>query len=121
VLEHDETSGFGPETIHISGAGDCRGRPQKCDMKYYLHDFSQTGKMLQSKAVEVSLYTGTRVAGAWNIKDCPRSVSRDKMWWHVLTIDGKSNELKWSCDRGPEASQLKPHCLEIHTGTKKTQ
>merc|ERR1719263_363077 len=39
------------------------------------------------------------MAGRWKIADCQRSVSYDGNWWHVFTIDAKTNKLKWSCDK----------------------
>jgi len=38
--------------------------------------------------------------GGWKIKDCLQSVSSGN-WWHVFTLDGTTNKLKWSCDQGP--------------------
>jgi len=46
---------------------------------------------------EVTLYSGDKIAGTWKLSDCAGSVSGDKNWWHVFTIDGKTNRLKWHC------------------------
>jgi len=102
TLEHDDTTAFGPETIHMAGVGECEGGAFDCDIRYYVNDYTQTGDMSKEGA-EVTLYTGERVAGAWKIKDCPQSVSGDDYWWHVFTLDGTTNQLKWSCDHGPSA------------------
>merc|ERR1719453_1248115 len=50
----------------------------------------------------VTLYKGSGVAGTWKIGDCQNTVSGDGLWWHVFTIDGKTNQLKWNCRQGPE-------------------
>jgi hypothetical protein len=104
-LEHDDTSSYGPETVHISGVGECEGGSFHCDLRYYVNDYGQDGNMLQ-KGADVTLYTGERVAGAWKIKDCPGSVSGNGNWWHVMTLDAKTNKLKWSCDMGASTSDL---------------
>ena len=51
--------------------------------------------MLRKGEAEVTLYTGTSVAGNFKITDCSRSVTSDGNWWHVFTIDGKTNKVKW--------------------------
>jgi len=104
-LEHDDTNSFGPETIHLSDVGKCRGDPYYCDIRYYVHDYNQGGKLL-SEPTDVTLYTGEKVAGAWHIGDCPTSVSEDRNWWHVFTLDGATNKLKWTCLDGPSPAPL---------------
>lgn len=104
-LEKDDTDGYGPETAYITGVGQCRGNAYKCDIKYMINDFQQSGKMPDISA-EVMLYTGDRVAGTWKLSDCPKAVSRDKNWWHVFTIDGKTNKLKWHCSQGSGGEYL---------------
>merc|ERR1719446_1415648 len=107
MLEHDDTSSYGPETVYVSGVGGCSGRGSSCDIKYMLNDYRATGKMLREGA-EVTLYTGSRVAGTWKISDCPGSVDRSRNWWHVFTLDGKTNKLKWSCNTGAGALLQNP-------------
>jgi len=68
-----------------------------CDIKYTINDYSNSGKMLSLSEAEVTLYTGTQAAGTWKIKDCPRSVYNGGNWWHVFTLDAKTNRLKWTC------------------------
>jgi len=105
VLERDATNGWGPETLFFSNVGKCRGSSQSCDIKYMINDYTRSGTML-AKGAEVTLYTHTRIAGTWKIKDCPTSVSRDKNWWHVFTIDGRTNKLKWTCKDPPVVPTL---------------
>jgi hypothetical protein len=110
TLEHDDVTSFGPETIHVSNVGKCTGGAYYCDIRYYVNDYTKTGKMLDEVA-DVTLYTGDKVAGDWHIKDCPASVSEDKMWWHVFTLDGMTNELKWTCLDGSSPAPLKANFL----------
>jgi len=105
-LEHDDTTSFGPETIHVSGMGECRGSDSDCNVRYYVNDYTQTGGAMAREGAEVSLYTGERVAGSWKIKDCPHTVSADGNWWHVFSLNAKTNKLVWSCDMGDSSAAL---------------
>jgi len=96
-LEVDKTNGYGPETLYLTGVGRCHGGSSQCDIKYLINDYTQSASMLGKGETEVTLYTGTSVAGTFKIKDCSRSVTSDGNWWHVFTIDGKTNKVKWSC------------------------
>lgn len=99
-LEQDKGGGYGPETVYFTGLGRCRGGASYCDIKYYVNDYSRTGRMLQLAQTEVTLYSGSRVAGTWKIQDCPRSVTNRGNWWHVFTLDARTNRLKWNCKTG---------------------
>jgi hypothetical protein len=54
----------------------------------------------------VTLYNGNSVAGQWKISDCQSTVRSGGNWWHVFTIDGKTNKLKWNCQQGPQESMM---------------
>jgi hypothetical protein len=95
-LEVDDVDSYGPETIYLKDVGKCWGPSKMCDIEYMVNDYDETGEM-SNKGAEVTLYTGTRVAGHWKISDCPKTVSADGNWWKVLVIDGKTNKLKWNC------------------------
>jgi hypothetical protein len=100
TLEVDRTSGYGPETLYLTGVGNCRGGSYYCDIKYIINDYTRSGSMLRLGDAEVTAYTGSRVAGTWKITQCPQSVSSDGNWWHVFTLDGRTNRLKWNCASG---------------------
>jgi hypothetical protein len=104
-LEHDDTDGYGPETAYLTGVGDCQYGANYCDMKYMINDYTRTNKMAEHEA-EVTLYNGDHVTGTWKIGDCRSSVSDDQLWWHVFTVDGKTNELKWDCHQSASTSVL---------------
>jgi hypothetical protein len=104
-LEHDDTDGYGPETAYLTGVGSCQYGANYCDMKYMINDYTQTHKMGENMA-EVTLYNGDSVKGTWKISDCQSSVSDDQLWWHVFTVDGKTNELKWNCHQSASTSVL---------------
>jgi len=106
VLEVDDTNGYGPETVYFTGVGKCRGGSRFCDIKYMINDYTRSGKMKDISNAEVTLYTGTRVAGTWKIGNCRNTVSRNGNWWHVFTLDGKTNKLKWTCDNGASSSSM---------------
>jgi len=96
-LEVDDTDGYGPETVHFSNVGTCDGGAYKCDIKYMINDYADTGNMFEDSEAVVDLYHGDVKAGSWNIKDCKDSLDEDGYWWHVFTINGKTNQLKWHC------------------------
>jgi hypothetical protein len=104
-LEHDDTTGYGPETVYISGVGSCTGSAEHCDIKYQINDYRATGTM-REKGAHVTLYHGDGVAGEWEIgagdHKCNEVVEEEGNWWHVFTISGKDNALVWNCDMPPE-------------------
>merc|ERR1719440_1014108 len=114
-LEVDVTSGYGPETTFFKDTGSCNGGVGYfCDMKYKIYKYSGSGSMMD-KGAEVTLYHGDSVAGHWEIKDCPGSVTGSSnggapnangRWWEVFHIDGRNNQLKWSCNQGPPSLNL---------------
>jgi len=106
-LEQDKTAGYGPETVFLSGVGHCWLWSYFCDITYKMYDYGRNGR-IQTSGAQVTLYTGSRVAGTWKVTDCPRSVSGDKNWWHVFTIDGRTNRLKWHCKQSGFFMQI-PH------------
>jgi len=106
MLEVDDTDGYGPETAYMSDVGKCDGESHKCDIKYMINDYDETGSMAQNSEAHVTLYNGDRVAGEWKIMECPDAVSSDGNWWHVFTINSKTNELKWHCQMGPSTHVL---------------
>merc|ERR1719271_1464675 len=55
------------------------------------------------------------------ISDCPKSVSENGEWWHVFTLDGKTNKLKWACNSGEAAPPVwpPPPTTTTSTTTKK--
>merc|ERR1719359_1287647 len=65
-------------------------------MKYKIYKYAGQGNMLQ-KGAEVTLYHGDGIAGHWSVEQCPGAVSNNGRWWHVFTIDGRTNQLKWQC------------------------
>jgi len=98
-LEVDSGGAGVPETLYFSKMGKCRGA---CDITYKINDYSKRGTMLSLGDAEVTLYTGTKAAGTWKIKDCPRSVYNKGNWWSVFTLDARTNKLKWTCKDGPK-------------------
>jgi hypothetical protein len=113
-LEHDDTNGFGPETAYLSDVGQCHGGTRECDVTYMINDYGETGTM-PDKTAEVTLYNGDDVVNSWKIGDCPGSVSADKNWWHVFTIDSKDNKLKWSCKQSDS-----DHVHLLHIGVNES-
>jgi len=112
-LEVDRTSGYGPETMFISGVGNCRGSRSTCTIQFWVKDYGRNGNMLQ-KGVDVTVYNGNRVAGSYKIGDCASSVSEGGNKWRVFDIDGRTNRLSWTCNGG---SPLRL----FHEGTNQTE
>jgi hypothetical protein len=105
TLEHDEMSGYGPETLYMTGVGHCTASAEFCDIKYSINDYTKSGRMKDISKAEVILYTGDGVAGSWTIEACKDTVSTDGNWWHVFTLDAKQNKLKWTCNTGSEVAE----------------
>jgi hypothetical protein len=116
-LEKDDTDGYGPETLFLSDVGKCVGSSSSCDIKYSINDYTKSGTMLE-KGASVTLYSGERVVDTWNIQDCPSSVDADKNWWHVFTIDGRTNRLKWSCSSPPQPAVIPGITEEVYYFTQ---
>jgi len=70
-----------------------------CDIQYKIKNIGA------SVDAEVTLFTGLRTAGTWKISDCPRSVSSGGSWWHVFTLDAKTNKVKWGCSGAVEQGE----------------
>jgi len=117
LLENDVSSGYGPETLFLSDVGKCPANERACDIRYWINDYSRSGTMKDISQAQVTLYNGDRIAGTFAIDACKNTVSDDGNWWHVFTIDGKRNKLKWNCKQGPSASMLDLH----HTQTARAK
>lgn len=95
-LEKDDVSSYGPETMFFKNTDKCNsGRAINCDLAYKIKDYGRGGVIKSKSQASVILYHGDHVEGEWAIKDATNNVSPDKNWWHVFTIDGKTNTLKW--------------------------
>jgi hypothetical protein len=101
VLAVDGTEGPGPETMFLSGVGKCTAKDTQCDIRYEVSDLES--KSLKSSDAKVTLYHRSGFDTVYKIEDCLKSVSKNGAWWHVFTIDGKTNELKWECTSGEAA------------------
>jgi hypothetical protein len=101
VLEQDIASGKGPETFFLSDVGKCKGSAAMCHVRYFVKDMQ--GDMLDIGGASVTVYTGDREVGTWKLEDSKPSVVKHgrSLWWHVFTIDGRSNSMFWSCDQPP--------------------
>jgi hypothetical protein len=114
TLEQDYTNGFGPETLYLSHVGECSGYGEACDMTYEINDYRGTSDMLNKGGIEVTLYNGDHEAGHWKIEDCAGTVYSNQNWWKVFTINGKTNQVTWSCSQGLNLHQ-KHHKLGGNT------
>jgi hypothetical protein len=74
-----------------------------CDVKFFVNDAAAAGNIMDSKAL-VKVWQGTEVAGEFKIEDC--GGSEEDGWWHVMTIDAKTNKIKWNCKDGGAAAFL---------------
>ncbi len=80
TLDHDEQSGYGPETITIYQRADGT-------YKYYVHKYSSTGDLVTSNAV-VQVYTNDGLVTSVNIPSTGTGA-----YWNVLTIDGNTGSV----------------------------
>jgi len=101
VKTRDATAGFGPETIFLSNVGQCTAKGSMCDIRYEVSDMKT--KSLSGSKAEVTVFTSSGKVATLKIGDCPKSVSKDGVWWHAFTLDGKTGEMKWDCASGKPA------------------
>jgi|GEM_PF-2384151 len=80
ILDHDETSGYGPETITIS-------QFYTGTYKYYVHRYSSDGSLPTSGAV-VQIYGSTGLLRTFQV---PTTGSGD--YWYVCDIDGTTRSV----------------------------
>jgi len=112
ALEKDDVSSYGPETIFFKKIGGCTsGSAIHCDITYKIKDYGRNGIIKSGSEASVILYHGDHVVGEFKVSDAPDSaISSDKNWWHVFTIDGKTNKLKWSSSPASSSFlQAAPH------------
>eukprot|EP00746_Dinoflagellata_sp_MGD_P138404 gnl/MRDRNA2_/MRDRNA2_72053_c0_seq1.p1 gnl/MRDRNA2_/MRDRNA2_72053_c0~~gnl/MRDRNA2_/MRDRNA2_72053_c0_seq1.p1 ORF type:complete len:2101 (+),score=429.94 gnl/MRDRNA2_/MRDRNA2_72053_c0_seq1:113-6415(+) len=97
ALEKDDVSSFGPETTYFTGVGSCRLSSIYCDITFKVYDYGRRGIIKSGSEGVVTLYHGDGIAGVFKVKDAEAgAISGDKNWWHVFTIDGATNKLKYS-------------------------
>jgi len=66
----------------------------------------------------VTLYHGSGVAGTFRVENAAdESISSDKNWWHVFTIDGATNKLKYSSSPASGSFLQKPLVVVPMNGT----
>jgi hypothetical protein len=106
--------GEGPETVFLAGVGNCRGSSQMCDIRYSVNDATNSdgeGPEQPMKSATVTAYKGSAIVsklrydGDNNCKLSTRDADSMMMgtigYWDVLIIDGRTNELKWTCEEPP--------------------
>lgn len=97
ALEKDDVSSYGPETTFFIGTDSCRGATIHCDMAFKVYDYGRNRMIKTGSEAVVTLYHGSGVAGVFKVADAmDAAISSDNNWWHVFTIDGKTNKLKYS-------------------------
>ncbi len=80
ILDHDETNGYGPETITISQFYTGR-------YKYYVHRYSSDASLTTSRAV-VQIYGASGLLSTFQV---PTTGSGD--YWYVCDIDGATRAI----------------------------
>jgi len=114
TLEKDDVRSYGPETVFFQGVGNCRSSAINCDLAYKIYDYGRGGVIKSKSQGVVTLYHGDGVAGVFPVsKASPNSISRDKNWWHVFTIDGATNKLKYTSSPA-SGSFLQAHPMVTH-------
>merc|ERR1719160_943559 len=98
TLEKDDVSSYGPETTFFEGTGHCRSPwAIHCDMAFKVYDYGRNGVIKTGSGAVVTLYHGAGIAGVFKVADADdNAISRDKNWWHVFTLDGRRNRIKYS-------------------------
>jgi len=101
----DASDGKGPEVIFLTGAGKCKsngsGKASRCDIRVHVKHLEE--KFSKNSGALVTLESQYGIQATLKVKDCQGSLSEDKKWWHVATLNGETDELKWQCDSGKKA------------------
>lgn len=115
TLEKDDVSSYGPETTFFRGVGSCGSTPINCDLTYKIYDYGRGGIIKSGSGASVILYHGDHVEGEFKVADAPdAAISSDKNWWHVFTIDGKTNKLKYSSSPAGGFLQTQPQVTPMN-------
>jgi hypothetical protein len=112
ALEVDVLDGYGPETVFLGGVGACTGSSQNCDIHYSLNDYYAKADDLEGpwgqplESAVVTAYRGDTAVATLKFSGdnlCSKSTRtvEDLLHWDVLVIDGRTNELKWTCEEPP--------------------
>jgi len=118
TLEKDDVSSYGPETTFFKNVGTCTSTAINCDLAYKIYDYGRGGIIKSGSVASVILYHGDHVEGEFKVADAPNSaISSDKNWWHVFTIDGKTNKLKWSSNSALLLNQMDNSTITPMEGT----
>ncbi|MAD25829.1 MAG: hypothetical protein CMO44_16840, partial [Verrucomicrobiales bacterium] len=97
TLEKDDTSSYGPETTFFQGTDRCRGATIHCDMAFKVYDYGRRGVLREGSGAVVTLYHGAGIAGVFKASEADKgAIDGRNNWWHVFTIDGKTNKVKYS-------------------------
>jgi len=75
-----DSAAKGPESVKISGVGDCNALQGACTIRVYVKD--RSGEDLPNQDALVTLYKGSEEVGKWKFPDYG-----DSKLWPVLTID----------------------------------
>lgn len=79
---------------------------ENCDVKIMVNDAASAGNIeaAHAKVVLLKGMGGNDIVKELKIEDCGGSV--ESGWWHVATINAKTNSMKWNCHDGGEGAFL---------------
>jgi hypothetical protein len=86
----------GPETLLMSNVGTCTFDPTS----YYCHLEMKvrSDKTMKGSGATASLWKGQTEVGQFKISDCLPDVTEEGKYWHVFTLNSKTNALIWTCN-----------------------
>jgi hypothetical protein len=94
----------GPETLLMSNVGTCTFDPTS----YYCHLEMKvrSDKTMKGSGATASLWKGQTEVGQFKISDCLPDVTEEGKYWHVFTLNSKTNALIWTCNNVAGAASL---------------
>lgn len=88
---------LGRKPRFFAGIGNCKLPSIYCDLTFKVYDYGRRGILRDKSKAEVTLYHGDHVEGIFKAQEASDgSITPDNNWWHVFTIDGSTNKLKFS-------------------------
>jgi hypothetical protein len=94
----------GPETVLASNVGSCTLDPEAyhCHLEMKVKSDSN----MESSGAKAVLWNGLTEVGEFKISDCLTDVTESGTWWHVFTLNTKTNTLVWTCNGIAGAASL---------------
>jgi hypothetical protein len=90
--------------LGVTDVGNCNIEPLNYHCQLNLK--VRSDKNMKESGAVAKLMHGEKVVGEFKISECLTDVTAEGKWWHVFTLNLKSNSLKWTCNGIAGAASL---------------